>query len=47
MRNPTEPIYDESGDYYENFAINYYYNPVGIIKEHTGEYKSEDITTHW
>jgi TonB-linked SusC/RagA family outer membrane protein len=42
MRNPTEPIYDESGDYYENFAINYYYNPVGIIKEHTGEYKSED-----
>lgn len=42
MRNPTEPIYDDSGDYYENFAINYYYNPVGIMKEHTGEYKSED-----
>ena len=41
MRNPTEPIYGEDGDYYENFGINYYYNPVGILKEHTGEYKTE------
>ena len=41
MRNPTEPIYAEDGDYYENFGINYYYNPVGILKEHTGEYKTE------
>ncbi len=41
MRNPTEPIYAEDGDYYENFGINYYYNPVGILKEQTGEYKTE------
>ena len=36
MRNPTEPIYDETGDYYENFGVNYYYNPVGMLKETTG-----------
>ena len=41
MRNPTEPIYGEDGSYYENFGINYYYNPVGILNEHTGEYKTE------
>ena len=41
MRNPTEPIYGEDGTYYENFGINYYYNPVGILNEHTGEYKTE------
>ena len=41
MRNPTEPIYGEDGDYYENFGINYYYNPVGILKEKKGEWKTE------
>lgn len=41
MRNPTEPIYGEDGDYYENFGINYYYNPIGILKEKTGEWKTE------
>lgn len=41
MRNPTEPIYAENGSYYENFGINYYYNPVGILKEQKGEYKTE------
>ncbi len=41
MRNPTEPIYAEDGDYYENFGINYYYNPIGILKEKTGEWKTE------
>ena len=41
MRNPTEPIYGEDGDYYENFGINYYYNPIGILKENTGEWKTE------
>ncbi|MCI5664561.1 MAG: TonB-dependent receptor [Mediterranea sp.] len=41
MRNPTEPIYNEDGTFYENFGINYYYNPVGMIKEKSGEYKGE------
>ena len=41
MRNPTEPIYGDDGDYYENFGINYYYNPVGILKEKKGEWKTE------
>lgn len=41
MRNPTEPIYDVDGRHYENFGITYYYNPVGLIEELKGEYKSE------
>ena len=41
MRNPTEPIFAEDGTYYENFGVNYYYNPVGMIKNLEGEYKSE------
>ncbi len=41
MRNPTEPIWADDGTYYENFQVNYYYNPVGMIKEHTGKYTSE------
>lgn len=41
MRNPTEPIYDDNGLPYENFGITYYYNPVGLIQEIEGEYKSE------
>ncbi|WP_290044624.1 TonB-dependent receptor [uncultured Muribaculum sp.] len=41
MRNPTEPIYDTDGRPYENLGITYYYNPVGLIEELEGEYKSE------
>ncbi len=41
MRNPTEPIWNEDGSYYENFELNYYYNPVGMIKERKGKYESE------
>lgn len=41
MRNPTEPIFAEDGTYYENFGVNYYYNPVSMIKNLEGEYKSE------
>ena len=42
MRNPTEPIYNEDGTHYENFGINYYYNPVGILEEQTGKYIVEN-----
>ena len=38
MRNPTEPIWNEDGTFYEN----YYYNPVGIIREQDGKYNSEN-----
>jgi TonB-linked SusC/RagA family outer membrane protein len=42
MRNPTEPIYNEDGSYYENMSINYYMNPVALLKEHQGDYRTED-----
>lgn len=42
IRNPTEPIWNEDGSYYEDFSKIYYYNPVGMIKERQGEYKSEN-----
>lgn len=41
IHNPTEPIWNEDGTYFENFQVNYYYNPVGMIKERTGGYDSE------
>ena len=41
IRNPTEPIYNPDGSYYENFQVLNYFNPVGMIKEREGEYKSE------
>ncbi|MCD8385523.1 MAG: TonB-dependent receptor [Bacteroidales bacterium] len=36
-RNPSEPIYNSDGSYYENFNRLYYYNPVGIQDEYEGE----------
>lgn len=42
MRNPTESIWNEDGTFNENFAVNYYYNPVGIIREQDGKYTSEN-----
>ncbi len=42
MRNPTEPIYNQDGSYYENMSINYYMNPVALLNEHKGEYKTEN-----
>ena len=41
IHNPTEPIWNDDGTYYENFQVNYYYNPVGMIKERTGSYNTE------
>ena len=41
IRNPTEPIWNQDGSYYEDFQVYFYYNPVGMIKERQGEYKSE------
>ncbi|MBD5275846.1 MAG: TonB-dependent receptor [Bacteroides sp.] len=36
IRNPSEPIYNEDGSYYENFNRLQYYNPVEITNEYFG-----------
>ncbi|HLO58427.1 MAG TPA: SusC/RagA family TonB-linked outer membrane protein [Bacteroidales bacterium] len=46
IRNPTEPIYNVDNDpllrkYYEDFSVFQYYNPVAMIYENVGDYKSE------
>ena len=41
IRNPTSPIYNEDGTYYEEFQRYLYYNPVSMIYERIGEYNSE------
>lgn len=39
IRNPTSPIYDEDGSYYEEFDRYQYLNPVEMINERIGEEK--------
>lgn len=41
-RNPSAPIYNEDGSYNEDFGVNYYYNPVGMLEERMGNYSSEE-----
>lgn len=41
-RNPTAPIYNEDGSYNEDFGVNYYYNPVGMLEERLGTYTYEE-----
>ena len=41
IRNPTMPVYRENGDYYEQSAPLYYYNPMPYINEHEGDSRSE------
>ena len=41
IRNPTMPVYREDGDYYEQSAPLYYYNPLPYINEHEGGSRSE------
>lgn len=42
VRNPTAPIYNEDGSYNEDFGVNYYYNPVGMLEERLGNYSYEE-----
>ena len=42
VRNPTAPIKNDDGSWNEDFSASYYYNPVEIIKELDGTYKTED-----
>ena len=37
IRNPTAPVYNEDGSYNENFNKLYYYNPVSIQNEYSGD----------
>ena len=41
LRNPTEPVYNEDGSYYQNFSATNYYNPVAYIKGRDGSNKNE------
>lgn len=41
-RNPTAPIYNEDDSYNEDFGVNYYYNPVGMLEERLGNYTYEE-----
>ena len=41
IRNPSEPIYNEDGSYYENFNKLQYYNPVEIQNEYYGNVRNK------
>lgn len=43
IRNPTSPIYNEDGTYYQTSNPRQYYNPVGMQAEQSGEAKSQNI----
>ena len=41
IRNPSEPIYNEDGSYYENFDKLQYYNPIEIQNEYYGNVRNK------
>lgn len=41
IHNPTEPIKDGDGNWYENFGRSEYVNPLAMINERTGGYDTE------
>lgn len=42
IQNPTQPIYDENGDYIER-DVYFYTNPVSLLNEQEGEYRNRNI----
>lgn len=42
IQNPTQPIYDENGDYIER-DVYFYTNPVSLINEQEGEYRNRNV----
>ncbi len=42
IRNPTSPVKNEDGSWNEDFSASYYYNPVAMLEELQGEYKTEE-----
>lgn len=41
IRNPSEPIYNADGSYYENFNRLQYYNPVEVLNEYFGNVRNK------
>jgi TonB-linked outer membrane protein, SusC/RagA family len=41
IRNPTAPVYNSDGSYYEDFQIFQYYNPIAMLNELKGVAKSQ------
>ncbi|WP_437922077.1 SusC/RagA family TonB-linked outer membrane protein [Sphingobacterium sp. LRF_L2] len=41
IHNPTAPIYNEDGSYYEDYNVYQYYNPVAILNERQGDNKTK------
>ncbi|WP_442591319.1 SusC/RagA family TonB-linked outer membrane protein [Pedobacter sp. AW31-3R] len=39
IRNPTAPVYNTDGSYYEDYNVFQYYNPVAMVNEFNGERK--------
>jgi TonB-linked SusC/RagA family outer membrane protein len=46
IHNPTSPIYNADGTYYEEFNRYLYYNPVSMINERIGSYEYEWTHMH-
>lgn len=42
IQNPTQPVYDENGDYVER-DVYFYTNPVSLLKERQGEYRNRNV----
>jgi TonB-linked SusC/RagA family outer membrane protein len=42
IQNPTQPVYDENGDYVER-AVYFYNNPVNILNEREAEYRNRNM----
>jgi TonB-linked SusC/RagA family outer membrane protein len=42
IQNPTQPVYDENGDYVER-PVYFYNNPVSLINERSGETKDRNL----
>lgn len=41
IHNPTAPLYNSDGSYYEDFNVYQYYNPLSLLNEKSGDRKSE------
>ncbi|WP_280750938.1 MULTISPECIES: TonB-dependent receptor [unclassified Parabacteroides] len=41
IHNPTEPIKDADGNWYENFGRSEYVNPLALINERIGDYETD------
>lgn len=42
IQNPTQPVYDENGDYVER-NVYFYNNPVSLLKEREAEYRNRNL----